>query len=200
MTTDLREASRRLPAAERRRAVVRAALRVFSSTSYAGATTAEIAREAGVSEPLLYRHFASKRDLWIACLEAAWEETRKRLEGKIAQLTGGASASGHQSPWRSPTMPNLWIQGLTEAGEDPVVRRAIRSHMREVHDFVAAALRAGQANGSVPLDRDPSAEAWVFIGGGLLRSVADRLGGVLTAADLEAITHERLRWLSGRPE
>jgi len=200
MSSEIREAPRRLPAAERRRAIVRAALRVFSSTSYAGATTAEIAREAAVSEPVLYRHFASKRDLWTACLDVAWDETRTRLEGKIALFTGGTPPGGQQSPWRSPTMPNLWIQGLTEAGEDPVVRRAIRRHMRDVHDFVAAALRAGQANGSVPLDRNPSAEAWVFIGGGLLRSVADRLGGVLTAADLEAITHERLRWLSGSPE
>ena len=97
-------------------------------------------------------------------------------------------------------MPNLWLQGLTEAGEDPAVRRAIRAHMREVHDFVAAALRDGQAGGVIPQDRDPNAEAWVFIGGGLLRSVADRLGGVLTNADLEAITLQRLRWLTGRTD
>ena len=200
MTSDVREAARRLPAAERRRAIVRAALRVFASTSYAGATTAEIAREAGVSEPVLYRHFTSKRALWIACLDLAWEDTRKRLEGKIALFTSGVAPTGHQSPWRSPTMPNLWIQGLTEAGEDPVVRREIRRHMREVHDVVAAALRDGQARGVVPEDRDANAEAWVFIAGGLLRSVADRLGEVLTTADLEAITLQRLRWLTGRAE
>ncbi|HEX5582588.1 TetR/AcrR family transcriptional regulator [Gaiella sp.] len=199
MTASTRGAPRRLPAAERRSAIVGAALRVFASKSYAGATTAEIAREAGISEPVLYRHFASKRDLWLACLDAAWKETRIRLEGKVALFTGGTAPTGQHSPWQSPTMPNLWIQGLTEAGEDAAVRRAIRSHMREVHDFVAAALREGQTRGVVPPDRDPDAEAWVFIGGGLLRSVADRLGGVLTAADLEAITLQRLRWLTGSP-
>ena len=198
MTEAQHAAGRRLPAAERRREIVQAALGVFSSTSYAGATTAEIAREAGVSEPVLYRHFASKRELWLACLDVAWEETRAVLEAKVALFAGSAPPPGRQSPWRSPTMPNLWIQGLTEAGEDPVVRRAIRKHMREVHDFVASALRAGQARGVVPADRDADAEAWVFIGGGLLRSVADRLGGILTAADLEAITRERMRWLTGR--
>jgi AcrR family transcriptional regulator len=196
--SETRHAVRRLPAEERRQAIVRAALRVFTSASYAGATTAEIAREAGVSEPVLYRHFASKRDLWLACLDAAWDETRVMLEQKIAHFASGATPAAAHSPWRSPTMPNLWIQGLTEAGEDPVVRRAIRRHMREVHDFVADRIRQGQSLGGIPQDRNPDAEAWVFIGGGLLRSVADRLGGVLTASDLEAISRERIRWLTGR--
>ena len=191
-----RQATRRLPAGERREAIVRAALRVFTSTSYAGATTAEIAREAGVTEPVLYRHFASKRDLWLACLDVAWDETRAILREKIATFSG-TPASSTRSPWRSPQMPNLWIQGLTEAGEDPVVRRAIRRHMREVHDFVADEIRRGQEAGTIPADRDANAEGWVFIGGGLLRSVADRLGGVLSASDLEAISRERIRWLTG---
>jgi AcrR family transcriptional regulator len=195
--SETRQAARRLPAEERRQAIVRAALRVFTSASYAGATTAEIAREAGVTEPVLYRHFASKRDLWLACLDAAWDETRVMLEQKIALFASGPPPTGAHSPWRSPTMPNLWIQGLTEAGEDPVVRRAIRRHMREVHDFVAERIRQGQSIGVIPANRDADAEAWVFIGGGLLRSVADRLGGVLSAGDLEAISRERIRWLTG---
>jgi len=196
--SDTRPATRRLPAEERREAIVRAALRVFTATSYAGATTAEIAREAGVTEPVLYRHFASKRDLWLACLDVAWAETRGGLQEKIASLTGGmGERGGARSPWRSPRMPNLWLQGLTEAGEDAVVRRAIRRHMREVHHFVAGEIRRGQLAGTIPADRDANAEAWVFIAGGLLRSVADRLGGVLSAGDLEAISRERVRWLTG---
>src|SRR5205814_4823108 len=64
----------RLTAVERRQAVLDTACRVFSRSSYRGATTADIAREAGISEPILYRHFGSKRDLYLACLEHAYDE------------------------------------------------------------------------------------------------------------------------------
>lgn len=193
-------AASRLPAAERRQAIVDVALRVFCSGSYAGATTAVIAREAGVSEPILYRHFASKRDIWFACLDAAWEEARAGIERVIEQLVsaGPADRTILRSPWRKAVMPNLWIQGVIEAGEDREIRRRVRSHMREVHDVVAELLRAQQAAGRMPVDRDADAEAWIFVAGGLLRSFAARLGGVLTDADLEAIVRERRRWLAGQ--
>ena len=67
----------RLTAVERRQAVLDTAGRVFSSSSYRGATTAEIAREAGITEPILYRHFGSKRDLYLACLDEAWTSFRQ---------------------------------------------------------------------------------------------------------------------------
>ena len=56
----------RLSAEERRADVLETACQVFAKGSYRGATTADIARGAGVTEPILYRHFASKRDLYLA--------------------------------------------------------------------------------------------------------------------------------------
>ena len=204
---------KRLPAEERRRAILKAAQRVFSSSSYAGATTAEIAREAGVSEPVLYRHFASKRDLWTACLDAAWEELRGALDAAVAEMLEvpreellarlpeerAASVPPSAARWKKALLPNLWMQGVTEAGEDRVIRKHVARHMRVVHDHVAAKLRDGQAAGVVPADRDPDAEAWVMIAGGLLRAVASRLGGLLDEDDLAAIQRERVRWLVGEP-
>jgi AcrR family transcriptional regulator len=190
----------RLPAAERRRAIVEAALSVFSTGSYAGATTADIAREAGISEPLLYRHFPSKRELYFACLDEAWSRLRDHLVQAMDEL-------GPAEAWRQigPTtmrqfkvlVPNLWMQAITEAGEDPEIRRHVRSHMREVHDFFAEALRRIQSADVIPADRDVDAEAWVFIAGSLLASMNDRLGGLLTEDDFNAIKIERWRWLSG---
>ena len=96
--------------------------------------------------------------------------------------------------------PNqLWIQALSQAGEDPEVRRFVRRHMREVHDFVADLYRRAQAEGALPADRDPSAEAWIGLSIGLLRSVQDSLGGLLTPDDFAAILSARRGWLVGSP-
>ena len=177
---------------------MQAALRVFSAGSYAGATTAEIAREAGVSEPVLYRHFASKRELWFACLDAAWDEFRAAVDEAIAaQVTGAGPALPSVARWKKSLMPNLWIQGIAEAGEDREIRRAVARHMRVVHDHIALRLREHQEAGALPADRNPEAEAWVMIGGILLRSVGARLGGLLEDDDLAAIARERTRWLRG---
>jgi AcrR family transcriptional regulator len=193
----------RLPAAERRQAIVNAALRVFVGHSYAGTTTAEIAREAGISEPILYRHFASKRELYLACLETAWTSLRDAFDKKLAELgdaeavtaIGQASREFHAAGGVKPV--TLWIQALTEAGEDEEIRSFLRRQLREVHDYVAAAVRRAQAAGGVPADRDADAEAWIFVGAALLLSFADRLGGLLGPDDFGRMAAERRRWLTG---
>ncbi len=193
----------RLPAAERRQAIVEAALRVFVTGSYSGATTVEIAREASVSEPILYRHFASKRELYLACLEFAWHSFRGAIETKLEELgdaqavtaVGQAAREFHASGGVKPV--TLWIQALTEAGEDEAIQSFLRRQLREVHDYIAGALRRAQAAGGVPADRDPDAEAWIFVGAALLLSFADRLGGLLAPADFEAMSAQRRRWLTG---
>jgi AcrR family transcriptional regulator len=53
-----------------RQALLRAAVKVFAETGTRGATTRRIAREAGVNEVTLFRHFRSKDDLMGAALEA----------------------------------------------------------------------------------------------------------------------------------
>jgi AcrR family transcriptional regulator len=190
----------RLPAAERRSAIVEAALRVFSDGSYAGATTADIAREAGVSEPILYRHFASKRELYFACLGEAWRRIRDRIDEQMEKLGAaqGWCAIGPATMREVKVLlPSLWMQAITEAGEDPDIRRHVLGHMREVHDYFADMLGRAQAEGGIHPDRDVDAEAWIFVAGSLLVSVADRLGGPLRAEDFEAIRTQRIRWLKG---
>lgn len=194
-----RHAAERLPAAERRAAVLQAALEVFSAKSYASATTAEIARAAAVSEPILYRHFASKRDLWLACLDAAWDEVRAAIEEKIRTSGDANVPSGSTgSPWESPRLANLWLQGIAGAVDDQAIRESVARHMRDVHDAAAELLRVQQRHGRIAADRDCETEAWIFVAGGLLRGAADRVG-VLSTSEFAAIARERSRWLTGTP-
>jgi AcrR family transcriptional regulator len=183
---------------ERRQAIVEAAMTVFSTGSYSGATTAEIARQAGISEPILYRHFASKRELYFACLDEAWVQLRQVFNDKLAGALPTPGEMALRLRRTAPVLPpNLWIQALTEAGEDPEIARYLRRHMRDVHDFMADGIRGAQTAGAVATDRDPDAEAWIFLAGILLLSVADRLGGLIEDDDFAAIAAQRIRWLSG---
>jgi len=195
----------RLSAEERRAAVLECACQIFSKESYHGATTAQIARGAGVTEPILYRHFASKRDLYLACLTEAWIDTREMWETAIAEepdpalWVGAMGQSYLAAKDKRGYIVNLWVQALTEASDDPEIRRFIRRHMREVHDFVADVIRRAQKAGGVFPDRDPEAEAWIFISIGLLGTVSKRLGG-LADDDFPKIFASRRHWMTGKAE
>jgi AcrR family transcriptional regulator len=67
----------RLQTDERRRQLLEAGARVFTAHSYDDASMAEVARAAGISKGLLYHYFPSKRDLFVATLEAAAAELRE---------------------------------------------------------------------------------------------------------------------------
>ncbi|MBD0371135.1 MAG: TetR/AcrR family transcriptional regulator [Pyrinomonadaceae bacterium] len=59
----------RLSAEERRREIVRVAVKLFSQRGFRGTTTKEIAHAAGVSEAIIFRHFATKEELYRAIID-----------------------------------------------------------------------------------------------------------------------------------
>jgi AcrR family transcriptional regulator len=191
----------RMPAAERRQKLVETAIRVFAEGSYRGTTTAEIARAAGISEPILYRHFASKRDLYLAALDhvwsqvqASWEEALAREPDVLAALAsiGRGNFATRDCKYQ---LSELWVQALSEATEDPVLRKYLRKHMREVHDYFAAMLRTGQEQGVLHGDRDVDAEAWIFLSGSIMGMVGRRVG-LVDDEEVRRIRAARLAWLS----
>ena len=194
--------STRMTAANRRAALLECACGVFARGSYRGTTTKEIACEAGISEPILYRHFASKRDLYLACLDEAWARVQALWEKAVAaepdpsawlQAIGLAYLSGKDKRAR---LVDLWIQALTEASEDAHIRRYLRKQIREVHAFVRDLIVRSQQAGGVLPDRDADAEAWVFMAIGLLGTIDRKLS--LLDGELARIVASRRRWMTGR--
>lgn len=87
----------RIPGAERRSQIVSAARRVFSQYGYDGAKTLQIAREAKISEALVYRHFPSKLALYRAVLRQVFleQDERWREQGIHAEGSLGLAEAIH---------------------------------------------------------------------------------------------------------
>jgi AcrR family transcriptional regulator len=193
----------RLPAEERRASVLHTACGLFAGRSFRGTTTADIAREAGVTEPVLYRHFASKRDLYLACLDAVWVRVQALWEKALERepepsnwLRAIGKAYLEERGAARIVMVDLWIQALTEAADDPEIRRALRGQLRDVHKFVTDVIRRAQAAGGIVADRDADAEAWIFISLGLLSTIDRRLGN-LVGEEFDRIVDSRRAWMTG---
>ncbi len=92
------ERVRRMPRAQRREQLLDAATRAFARTGFAATGLDDIAAEAGVTHVILYRHFASKTDLYRAVLDRACARLGETVgtetydEGSIPALLRAAAA------------------------------------------------------------------------------------------------------------
>ena len=82
----------RLPADRRRRQLLDVALDVFAGRGFHGTSMDDLAEAAGVSKPVLYQHFASKRGLYQELLD----DVRERLVEAVTKATAEASGPRQQ--------------------------------------------------------------------------------------------------------
>jgi AcrR family transcriptional regulator len=81
---EVRPRGARLPRNARRTQLLGAAREVFVAQGYHAAAMDEIAERAGVSKPVLYQHFPSKRDLYLALLEQHTDEVVGAIRDALA--------------------------------------------------------------------------------------------------------------------
>lgn len=67
--------------------ILAAALDEFANRGFDGTTTAEIARRAGVTQPLVHYHFESKDALWRAAVDEAFGAVVESFDGVLAELS-----------------------------------------------------------------------------------------------------------------
>src|SRR5579875_562971 len=82
-----RRRSRRLGAPERREQLVATAQRLFAERGYRATTMDDIAHAAGVTKPLLYQHFTSKRALYLELVQEVSAELLAALRAAHARAT-----------------------------------------------------------------------------------------------------------------
>src|SRR3954468_22632730 len=83
-----------MTAKDRKQAIVKAALPLFARKGFAETTTRELAKAAGVSEPLLYKHFPSKEALYTEIQNSCCQATDTVVQ-RLADLKPSASTLVH---------------------------------------------------------------------------------------------------------
>jgi AcrR family transcriptional regulator len=162
----------RKSAGERRDEIVAAAIGHFAVGGYAGTSTEAIARDAGISQPYLFRLFGTKRDLFLACQEACHQRVldtfRRAAEGREPEERLEAMGHAYVGLLEDRTMLLFQMQGYA-AGADEV----IRGRVRESYGGLIKEVRR--------LSGASAEELWRFFGNGMLLNV-------IAALDLPAVT------------
>jgi AcrR family transcriptional regulator len=137
----------RLPAHERRDLILRVAGARFARDGYATTRLDDIAADAGVTKPVVYRHFASKQALYLALLERHEADLPGFLAGIDAH--DPAAIGGVLERWLDYVMANrhAWVMLFRDRGGDAEIQR-VRTRVSDAARSTMAAFVS--AAGTVP--------------------------------------------------
>jgi AcrR family transcriptional regulator len=189
----------RMAGPERRQAILAAAREQFALHGFHGAGTAAIARAAGCSEAVLYRHFPSKKALLAAVLEQE-------------RWSGPPDASAHSLPPSSAvSLPDLLTARLADPdtrittrvillaislSDDPEISPTVVRAFATVRARIRAVIEAAQADGRLRSDVDPELLTWMWHGLLLVAAVRQIIsddGSAGEAVEAARVLEELLR-------
>ena len=170
--------TRRKSADERREEILAVAVEHFAEGGYHGTSTEVIAREAGISQPYLFRLFRTKRELFLACTDRACEKVIAAFRGAAERAEPGHELEDMGHAYVHELLPDrhallMLMQGYA-AVADPEIQAHVRDGYMEVVEEVA------RLSGATP------DEVWSFFATGMLLNIT-------TALDLGGIA-DRNRW------
>ena len=161
----------RMAGEERRLQILRLAVSLFSQRGFSGTTTKEIAQAAGVSEAMVFRHFATKEELYSAILDhkacsggpldpehmVADALQRKDDQAVFEGLALGA-LQHHEC---DPEFQRLLLHSALERHE--LAQMFFETFVRRVYEFLGTYIRERQRDGAM-IEIDPAIVVRAFIG------------------------------------
>ncbi len=159
-----------MAADERRLQILQVAVQLFSQRGFRGTTTREIANAAGVSEAMVFRHFATKQELYAAILDLACHNDIKHPMELAGEAVNAKDDYG--------VFYGLAISALTDHDEDPQFMRLLMYSALEghelaqmfferfivgVYDFLSSYIRERQRDG-VFREIEPRVVVRAFVG------------------------------------
>jgi AcrR family transcriptional regulator len=174
------QTGQRMKAAERREAVLAAAVIEFAARGLAGTSTEDVARRAGISQPYLFRLFPTKKALFLALVDRCFRQVAVAFEAAAADRVGEdaleAMANAYHQLLQDRTLLLLQLQAYA-ACDDPEIRDATRTGFKQLWALV-------ERLSGLPYER-----VVMFFAMGMLMNVA-------AAMDLPTVGERWTRWCS----
>jgi TetR/AcrR family transcriptional regulator, fatty acid metabolism regulator protein len=154
------------PAADKRRLLLDAAIRVFAAKGYHACRVGDIAKEADVSYGLLYHYFGSKEAVLETIFRATWSDMLTAVRG--IEAAGGPArdqlrrvATVVLGAWKlNPDLVRLLVR---EVARSPQLQHEI-AEIRDAMDALERIVRRGQESGEFRVSLDSRLAAWVVYG------------------------------------
>ena len=156
---------------EDRRALIMAETKIiFAEKGYRGASTGELARASGITEPILYKHFGSKKKLYIAVLTMIGEQFLDRYQGMVkrrAETDLTDCLMNLLLDYRNAAMQDhagvhLLMNAAIETN-DPEVTALAERHDHEMYALVSTLLTQAQSQNILPRQLDLRVATWGYL-------------------------------------
>jgi AcrR family transcriptional regulator len=160
----------RMRSEERRALILKSAKQVFAQHSYAEASTSLLAKESGVTEPMLYRHFDSKKDLFLAVLREyslsflqQWQERLAEREQKdLLDALLYVVLDYRDIMSSDPDIHRVLHQAVAEVS-DPEFGTRVATHNNKVAASITELLTRAQQASMLEKDVDVGAAVWGYL-------------------------------------
>lgn len=188
----------RLKAEQRREQLISTAISVFAKGGYDGTTTAEIAKAAKVTEPILYRHFKNKQELFVAIVREVSASTVAHLnevaqkEKDPAERLRKLCAAIPEHIKRLAEAYQVLYGALTTCREKKVVE-VLKEHYSNMHAVFRDAIRSAQSAGVFRKDMSPKGAAWHVVMSGVGYAMLSLNLGVIDRATINETIEEFMR-------
>ena len=174
-------AKKRLSKDDRRVQLLDAAAKLFGKSSYGDVTTAELAKAAGVTEPVIYQHFKTKQDLYVAVLRRSREVTIEHYDAIAAKLPTPLLKAivvvrSHGQIMRE-NEPYFRLHLRAIANSDLArVRQVLKENYLAYNRYFAGLIKQAQDQGEVHKAVDAEQTAWFIMSQGMLMNLCNQLG------------------------
>ncbi|MEA2311602.1 MAG: hypothetical protein QOE28_1570 [Solirubrobacteraceae bacterium] len=157
----------RKSAEERREEILAIALEHFAVGGYRGTSTETIAREAGISQPYLFRLFRTKKELFLACLDRADDRVEAVFRSAAASAPEGERLKAMGDAYVTELLPDRHAILMQMQGYVAVSDPEIQAHVRACFGRLVGI--ATELSGAEP------EEVWSFFAHGMLLNVTAAL-------------------------